>query len=594
MRISTHHLVPLWAAALLGLNLSTAPSSADATPAEWVALYESPPTRAQTPFDYVAALTTDGEGNVYSAITGEDDEGDDHIVVVKYEPAGVVQWTNSFKGGNRTTADEITLDHAGNVYVAGVDRNSIATPGNPATGADIVTLKFDPEGALLWTAHYAQPSSDAPEAIAVNAAGQVYVTGYSYNETNTLDYVTIKYDLDGTELWVRRFDGAAGNDDRPSDLALDRRGNVLVTGATTDRCYLGNDGDEECYTDITTLKYSPEGDLIWERTFDGPTGGSDRGNALAIDRFGNIHVAGISVDTSYDSRWVTIKYSPRGRKLWTRFTNDNEDFESPSAVAVNRRGQVYVAGGAEFSVVKYNRRGRREWNRNPLSGRISGIAFDQQGNLCVGGRTFDEVGNGIGFGAVKLDSAGNLLWCGEWIRNTGGRQISLSAAFTAQGDIYVGGYSFGTPHGDPAAATVKFSPPLTAPLPTVTIYALDPIAHEGSGKRSAGAFLLRRRGSTENELTVPYQVGGNAENGVDYEALSGEVTIPAGSSRAIIMVNPIDDPEIESTERVELQLQAGDEAPYRLGRRDRATVYILDDDRHRMPWHWWWHGKGTR
>ena len=60
------------------------------------------------------------------------------------------------------------------------------------------------------------------------------------------------------------------------------------------------------------------------------------------------------------------------------------------------------------------------------------------------------------------------------------------------------------------------------------------------------------------------------------------------------MVNPIDDPEIESTERVELQLQAGDEAPYRLGRRDRATVYILDDDRHRMPWHWWWHGKGTR
>ncbi|MFM1558119.1 MAG: hypothetical protein ACKJSK_02335 [Roseibacillus sp.] len=184
MKFSSPHLVALWAAALLGLHLSAAPSSADTAPAEWVALYESHPTRGQTPFDSVAALTTDGEGNVYSAITGEYDEGDDHIVVVKYDAAGVVQWTNSFLGGSRTTADEITLDNAGNVYVAGVDRNSLATPGNPATGADIVTLKFDLDGALLWSAHYAQSSSDAPEDIAVNPADQVYVTGYSYNETD--------------------------------------------------------------------------------------------------------------------------------------------------------------------------------------------------------------------------------------------------------------------------------------------------------------------------------------------------------------------------------------------------------------------------
>lgn len=569
------------------LLLTAGPVLADIAPAEWVALYESVPTGNPTPFDYVAALTSDGEGNVYSAITGEDLEGDDYIVLIKYDASGVVQWTSNFKGRSHTRAAEIALDQEGNVFVAGTGDYPFGMPA-PPTGVDIVTLKFDPNGTLLWASAYAEFSSDAPEDIAVNAAGQVYVTGYSYNWTNTMDYVTIKYDVDGTELWVRRFDGAAGNEDRPSDLALDRWGNVLVTGATTVSCYFDDDGDEECYTNITTLKYSPTGDLIWERSFDGPDGGTDRGSALAVDRFGNVHVTGISRDTNFVSRWVTIKYSPDGRRRWTRFARVEENRDGPSAIVVNRRGQVYVSGGAKFSVLKYSPRGRTIWSRSLFPGRVRGMALDKQGNLCLGGRTIAEPASA--YTGAKLDPAGNLLWCGAWDRNTSGRQIVLDFAVTPEGTIYVGGYSFGTLHGDPAAATVKFAPPVTVALPTVNVYALDPIAHEGGfGRRPSGTLMIWRRGSTENDLTVHYQVDGSATNGGDYQALSGEVTFPAGSTRVFLEVQPIDDPIFEFTERVNLRLLADDQSDYRTGPRDRATVYILDDDRGRLPWFWpWW------
>ena len=113
------------------LLLTAGPVLADIAPAEWVALYESVPTGNPTPFDYVAARTSDGEGNVYSAITGEDLEGDDYIVLIKYDASGVVQWTSNFKGRSHTRAAEIALDQEGNVFVAGTGDYPFGMPAPP-------------------------------------------------------------------------------------------------------------------------------------------------------------------------------------------------------------------------------------------------------------------------------------------------------------------------------------------------------------------------------------------------------------------------------------------------------------------------------
>ena len=70
----------------------------------------------------------------------------------------------------------------------------------------------------------------AGEAAAVDAAGNVYVTGESAGAGFDFDYATIKYDPEGNELWVARYNGPGNGSDVASALAVDAAGNVYVTG----------------------------------------------------------------------------------------------------------------------------------------------------------------------------------------------------------------------------------------------------------------------------------------------------------------------------------------------------------------------------
>ena len=112
------------------------------------------------------------------------------------------------------------------------------------------------------------------------------------------------------------------------------------------------------------------------------------------------------------------------------------------------------------------------------------------------------------------------------------------------------------------------------PLPTVTVTGADGVA--GEAGPDSGAVTISRAGDTNSALTVNYTLGGTAQNGTDYQQLQTSVTIPAGSTSAIVTVTPIDDSAIEGNETVMLTLSGN--AAYAVGSPDRATVVIVDDD----------------
>lgn len=144
-------------------------------------------------------------------------------------------------------------------------------------------------------------------------------------------------------------------------------------------------------------------------------------------------------------------------------------------------------------------------------------------------------------------------------------------------------------------------PPMTN-LPLVSIVAVDPVASEGTNclhwegwTNSAtvgqpvinrARFMVRRMGSTNDALTVHYHMGGTASNGVDYLALPGMVTIPAGLRAAPIVIVPIDDPVPERVETVVLGLRLPPDATnvkpaYYIGCPRRAAAILVDDDKPR-------------
>ena len=145
--------------------------------------------------------------------------------------------------GGYDYAHDVVLDAAGDVYVTGPTYSS-------ATGYDYLTVKYDgATGAELWTAHYSGPGngSDVSRALALDRDGNVLVTGGSVNPGGYYDYATVKYDgATGTELWVARYDGPGNGPDASSAIALDAAGNVLVTGWS-----FGSGGSY----DFATVKY---------------------------------------------------------------------------------------------------------------------------------------------------------------------------------------------------------------------------------------------------------------------------------------------------------------------------------------------------
>jgi len=131
----------------------------------------------------------------------------------------------------------------------------------------MMTFNFYAQVTQEWVARYTGLSStnNSPSAIAVDNAGNVYVTGYSGIVPSLNDYATIKYNSEGIQQWEQIFSGGA--EDQATALALDDSGNVYVTG------YI-NSAYNNC--GYATIKYNPDGVQQWIKQYEGPGGSEDK------------------------------------------------------------------------------------------------------------------------------------------------------------------------------------------------------------------------------------------------------------------------------------------------------------------------------
>ncbi|MBI1176010.1 hypothetical protein GC207_01065 [bacterium] len=139
--------------------------------------------------------------------------------------------------------------------------------------------------------------------------------------------------------------------------------------------------------------------------------------------------------------------------------------------------------------------------------------------------------------------------------------------------------------GEPATAPefiIDYLVPGDARLPVVSVRSLNLITREGSTNVARVEF--RRTGSIATELPVHYSLGGEAQNGIDYAALSGSIVIPAGQATTTVEISAIEDSIAENFERVIVSLdnpgcdvgQSPATDCYRIADNSSAEVYIGD------------------
>ena len=329
------------------------------------------------------------------------------------------EWSTIFEGAAHYTnaLPSVAVDSSGNVYVGGTSSSNDGSD-------DFVTIRYDAAGNEIWVRHYDYAGQiDRIKGMTLDAGGNVIVTGESTDTSGTKDYATIKYDPDGNELWARRFDYSGGND-IPESIETDSSANVYVTGYSE----IAVDSDAQ----FATLKYDPNGNLIWAHRFNDEDPGTTRGGARALSvHAGGVYVVGSGRVEGENLHCTTVKYDSDGNVLWTKKFTDL--FGSVcDLVVTDTSGDAFVSGriyAASFNdteaeiaesclTIKYDSSGDEEWVRVFAPG-YSAVphdsVVDNRGNIFVTGTMYVSRGSYFpGWGprqaTVGYDSEGNELW----------------------------------------------------------------------------------------------------------------------------------------------------------------------------------------
>ncbi len=358
--------------------------------------------------------------------------------VRRYTDTSSAQWS----------ASSVKMDSLGFIYVLGETQN------------DFGFLKYNSSGNLLFVAYYwpGGYASGGGSYMDVSASGDVYITGLV--QTNFIEWMyTVKFNSNGVFQWGRLY--SPDNDDAPSDLKIDKAGNVIIVGGSL----IGN--QNYCIT----LKYNPNGDTVWTRHFNnGQTDGAME--KVITDSLNNIYALGY-LGTPGDC--LIMKYSPQGNMDWfTTFTMDSSNTNIGQGIALDIYGNLYVTGTASVPfaaldnyLLKLNNSGSVLWNR-VYSGVLgvsggcelpTGPSITSDGNSIYYVTDCDAQGGAV-FVTLKYNSSGDSIWTRTYPWG-GGAGIPVGDPTTLKldrlGNCYITGYAHYTNTGNDFV-TIKYLP----------------------------------------------------------------------------------------------------------------------------------------
>ena len=223
--------------------------------------------------DYSFSVAVDGSGDVY--VTGSTQLSgsvDSSVVLLKYNPSGDILWQKNWgKGGGEACA----IDDSGNVHLVGI------TTGFGAGSSDIVLLRFDSNGDLLQQKTWGGSNADSGYDIAVDGNGNVYIAGCTSSfGAGSADVLLLKCNPSGELLWQKTWGGF--HRDKGFAVAVDGCGSIYVTGRT----YSFTAGSP----DIILLEYDTSGSLIRQKIWGGSD--YDCGCAIEVDCDGSLYIGG--------------------------------------------------------------------------------------------------------------------------------------------------------------------------------------------------------------------------------------------------------------------------------------------------------------
>ncbi|MGB2592707.1 MAG: SBBP repeat-containing protein, partial [Candidatus Acidiferrum sp.] len=339
--------------------------------------------------DKVNAIGLGSDGSTYVAgiAPAMTSSGYDEAFVAHISADGKELLYMAYLGGTGATdARGIAVDASGNVYVTGetkaVDfpvenafQSSCSLNASRQCAGDAYLAKLNSDGSLNSATYLGGSGEDAGNAIALDAAGNIYIAGATASTDFPVfhpaqatsggngDAFVAKISPNGQQVLYATYLGGTDSDEALG-IAVDGTGNVYVTGQTLSpdfptanafqaHCALG--ATNQCAGEAFVTKLSSDGSTLAYSTFLGGSGG-DSANAIAVDNLGQVYVAGQTLSADFPvagplqpasggkSDAFISKFLPNGGGLvYSTFLGGSGD-DVATSIAVDNHGNAFVSG----------------------------------------------------------------------------------------------------------------------------------------------------------------------------------------------------------------------------------------------------------
>jgi len=226
--------------------------------------------------DLGRGIALDGDGNIYvggqfasvSLKIGETtlaSQGDTDTVLMRVDPGGRPGWARAFGGPGNQLSRDLVVDGVGRLFVVGCLEQSLTFDSHRLTsqGAmDIYVASLDSNGAVRWARRFGGPGEQCAEAVALDGAGNLYVTGYFEQDLilggrrltshGGRDIFVASFDAAGNHRWSASYGGSG--DDTGTGVALSANGRVHVAGTFVGTMDLGGGALTSASADVFLLQ----------------------------------------------------------------------------------------------------------------------------------------------------------------------------------------------------------------------------------------------------------------------------------------------------------------------------------------------------